>query len=127
MAHEILTPKSVHPTRGYSHAARVGDLLFVAGQVAQDLEGRLVGAADFEAQAGQTFQNLTRILDEAGGRLSNIVKMTTYLTRAGDIETFRAVRNTLFTEPMPPNTLVVVESLANPDFLIEIEAVAALG
>lgn len=126
MTHQILTPKTVHPTRGYSHAARAGHLLFVAGQVAQDPDGNLVGAGDFEAQAGQTFENLKRILDEAGGRLSDIVKMTTYLTRAGDIEAFRAVRNTFFTEPMPPNTLVVVESLANPDFLIEIEAVAAL-
>jgi reactive intermediate/imine deaminase len=126
MAHEILQLKSVHPTRGYSHCARAGNTLYIAGQVALDLSNQLVGRGDMEAQAHQVFSNLKNILEEAGGSVSNIVKMTTILTHFGNIETYRAVRNTYFTEPFPPNTLLIIDSLANKDFLIEVEAIAVL-
>jgi reactive intermediate/imine deaminase len=126
MAHEILQLKSVHSTRGYSHCARAGNTLYIAGQVALDLSNQLVGRGDMEAQAHQVFSNLKNILEEAGGSVSNIVKMTTILTHFGNIETYRAVRNAYFTEPFPPNTLLIIDSLANKDFLIEVEAIAVL-
>jgi len=126
MAHKILELKSVHPTQGYSHAARVGNTLYIAGQISKDVAGNVVGAGDMEAQARQTFTNLKNIVEEAGGRLENIVKMTTLLTHPGHIETYRAVRNTFFSEPMPPNTLMVITSLALPELLIEVEAIAEL-
>lgn len=126
MAHEILDIKTVHPPNGYSHAARAGNLLFVAGQVAKDADDKLVGAGDIAAQADQIYRNLEAVLSEAGGSLKDIVKMTTYLTHAGYVETYRAVRNEYFAEPMPPNTLVICESLATPDFLMEVEATAVL-
>ena len=72
MAHEILELKSVHPTKGYSHAAKAGNTLYIAGQVAQDVDGNLVGKGDFEAQARQVCENLKNILDESGGTLQNI-------------------------------------------------------
>ncbi len=122
----IVEISSVHPTAGYNHAARAGNLLFVAGQVAKDREGHLVGAGDFETQAMQTFENLRSVVEEAGGQLSDIVKKTTYLTHFGHIEMYRAVRDRFFSDPMPPNTLVVVDSLADPRMLIEVEAIAAL-
>jgi len=126
MAHEILKLKSVHPTKGYSHAAKAGNTLYIAGQVAQDVNGQTVGKGDFEAQARQVYENLKNIVEEAGGTLQNIVKKTTYLTHYSYIETFRSVRNEYFPEPCPPNTLLIIESLALPDYLIEIEAVAVL-
>lgn len=126
MAHEILQLKSVHPTRGYSHAARAGNTLYIAGQIAQDPDGKLVGKGDIEAQAHQVFTNLKNIVGEAGGHLGNIVKMTTLLTRFNSIEGYRAVRNDYFSDPMPPNTLMIIESLATPDFMIEVEAIAVL-
>lgn len=126
MAHEILKLNSVHPTRGYSHAARAGNTIYIAGQIAQDVQGQLVGRGDIEAQAHQVFTNLKNILEEVGGSLANIVKMTTLLTHFGSIETYRAVRNNYFSEPMPPNTLMIIESLATPDFMIEVEAIAVL-
>lgn len=126
MGHEILKLRSVHPTKGYSHAARAGHTIYVAGQISQDASGALVGRGDLEAQCRQAYTNLKNILEEAGGGLGNIVKMTTYLTHFASIETYRAVRNEFFTDPMPPNTLVVIESLASPDFMIEVEAVAVL-
>ena len=126
MAHQILPLKRVHPTRGYSHSARAGNTLYIAGQVAQDVAGNLVGRGDMEAQARQAFTNLKNILEEAGGKLTHIVKMTTILTRFDTIETYRAVRNQFFAEPFPPNTLLVIDSLASKDFLIEVEAIAVL-
>jgi 2-iminobutanoate/2-iminopropanoate deaminase len=124
MAHDILNLKSVHPTVGYSHVAKAGDTLYIAGQVAQNVEGNVVGRGDFEAQARQVYTNLKNILEEAGGTLQNIVKMTTFLTHHNYVETYRCVRNEFFSEPFAPNTLLIVESLASPDYLIEVEAVA---
>ena len=126
MAHKILQLESVHPTIGYSHAARAGNTLYIAGQVAKDVEGNLVGRGDFEKQVHQVYQNLKNILVEAGGNLQNIVKMTTFLTHYSYFETYRSVRSEYFPEPCPPNTLLIVESLALPDFMIEVEAVAVL-
>jgi len=126
MAHEILKLKSVHPTVGYSHAAKAGNTLYIAGQVAQDVEGNVVGEGDLEAQVSQVFTNLKNVMEEAGGSLQNIVKMTTFLTHYNNIETYRSVRNQFFSEPFPPNTLLIIESLALPDYMIEVEAIAVL-
>ena len=126
MTHEILKLESVHPTKGYSHAAKAGRTLYIAGQVAQDVQGHLVGKGDFEAQVRQVYENLKNILEEAGGKLENIVKMTTFLTHYSYIETYRSTRDKYFSEPCPPNTLLIIESLALPDYMIEVEAIAVL-
>jgi enamine deaminase RidA (YjgF/YER057c/UK114 family) len=126
LAHQILDLKSVHPTRGYSHASRAGNLLFIAGQIAKDREGNLIGRGDIEAQARQVYRNLVAILNEAGGGLSHIVKMTTFLTHPAYIDGYRAARDEVFPAPPPPNTLVICQSLFSPEFLIEVEAIAAL-
>ena len=128
MAHEIVQLTSVHETkdRGYSHVAKVGKTLYIAGQVAKDVQGKLVGKGDFEAQARQVYTNLKNILYETGGGLKNIVKMTTILTHYGNVENYRKIRNEFFGDLMPPNTLLVIESLASPDFMIEVEAIAVL-
>jgi len=128
MTHEILQLKSVHETkdRGYSHAAKVGETLYIAGQVARDIQGSLVGKGDFDAQARQVYTNLKNILQESGGGLKNIVKTTTILTHYGNFERYRIIRNEFFGEIMPPNTLLIIESLASPDFMIEVEAIAVL-
>ena len=126
MAHEILKLKSVHSTVGYSHVAKAGDTLYIAGQIAKDIEGNLVGTGDFETQVRQVFTNLKNILDEVGGNIQNIAKMTTFLTHYSYIETYRSVRDEFIQEPYPANTLLFVESLALPDFMVEIEAIAVL-
>ena len=126
MAHDILKLKSVHPTKGYSHAAKAGNTLYIAGQIAQDLGGNLVGKGDFEAQVRQVCENLKNIVEEAGGTLQNVVKKTTFLTHYSDIEAYRKVRTEYFPEPCPPNTLLIVESLALPEYMIEVEAIAVL-
>jgi len=126
MAHQVLTLTSVHEPTGYSHASRVGNTLYIAGQVAKDRDNNLVGRSDIEAQVRQVYANLASILEETGGRLENIVKMTTFLTDLASIGSYRKVRNELFAEPYPPNTLVIVQSLFSPEYLVEIEAIAVL-
>jgi len=126
MAHEILHPRNVHPAKGYSHVAKVGKTLYIAGQVAQDVEGNLVGKGDMEAQVRQVFNNLKLIMEDAGGNLRNIVKLTSFATHFSCVEIFRRIRGEFLREPFPPNTLVVVESLASADWFIEVEAIAVL-
>jgi enamine deaminase RidA (YjgF/YER057c/UK114 family) len=126
MAHEYLKLRKVHKTTGYSHAARVGNLLFISGQVAKDSADRLVGKGDINAQAKQVFENLKNIMQEAGGNLGQIFKMTTLVTHPGYVDPYRTVRNQYLKDPFPANTLHVVQALASADFLIEIEAIASL-
>ncbi|HUL23837.1 MAG TPA: RidA family protein [Thermodesulfobacteriota bacterium] len=128
MAHEVLKLKSVHETkdRGYSHVAKAGKTLYIAGQVARDIQGRLVGEGDFDAQVRQVYSNLKNILQEAGGGLKHIVKTTTILTHVAHVESFGKIRSEFFGEIMPPNTLMIIQSLASPDFMIEVEAIAVL-
>ena len=128
MSCKILQPKHVHSTAGvgYSHVAMAGRTVYIAGQIALDPAGNLVGKGDAEAQTRQVYANLRAILVELGGGLGDIVKMTTYLTDRGQLEAFRRVRNAVFSEPFPPNTLLFIGGLAHPDYLVEIEAVAVL-
>lgn len=126
MSHELIPIRGVHPTRGYSHVAKAGNTLYVAGQVAKNAQDEVVGRGDIRAQARQVYGNLQTVLEEAGSSLAGIVKMTTYLTHANFVVPWREVRNEFFSDPMPPNTLVVIESLASEDFLIEVEAIAVL-
>ncbi|MDE3000021.1 MAG: RidA family protein [Gemmatimonadota bacterium] len=128
MAREIIHPASVHSTAGvgYSHVARAGDTVFIAGQIALDPDGNLVGKGDIEAQTQQVYTNLQAILEELGGSLDDIVKLTTYLTDRSHLDAFRRVRNRFFTDAFPPNTLLFIVGLAHPDYLVEIEAVAYL-
>lgn len=129
MPHKIIQPTRVHSTSGvgYSHVAKVGDTVYIAGQIPLDKAGSLVGKGDIESQTRQVYANLRAILVEIGGDLSNIVKMTTFLTDRDSLGGFRVARNAVFSDPFPPNTLLFVSGLAHPDYLVEIEAIAVLG
>ena len=125
----LLSPKSMHEPRGYSHAAKVrsGTLLFIAGQVALDASGKLVGSGDFRAQAQQTFENLRAAVEAAGGSFRNIVKLNVYLLDVAKLADYREVRDHYIDINHPPaSTAIQVAALFRPDFLIEVEAVAAL-
>jgi enamine deaminase RidA (YjgF/YER057c/UK114 family) len=129
---EMLQPEGLATPLGeYSHVSRTraDRLVFVAGQVAIDERGEVVGEGDLEAQVRQVFRNLDRALSGAGSALSRVLKFTTYLSRADDLDRFREIRRELFAEfyrdgVYPPNTLVVITRLVSPAFLVEIEAVA---
>jgi enamine deaminase RidA (YjgF/YER057c/UK114 family) len=120
-----VTVGGVHETTGYSHAAKAGNLVFVAGQVARDSEGNLVGLGNIEAQAVQVFENLKAVLASVGATLDDVVKLTTYSTSIAYRQKIAEVRARYFKTYFPPNTGLVVTSLAMPEYLLEIEAVAA--
>jgi len=117
----------------YSHVSRAsGSTIFIAGQVATDAQGKVVGKDDFPAQVRQAFENLSAALRSVGASFADVAKFTTYLTRADDLPTFMATRKEIFARiypsaNYPPNTLLVISRLVQPEFLIEIEAVAATG
>ena len=126
MDFEALNPTTVHPTAGYSHVVRMGDLLFVSGQVARNLKGEVVGKGDVRAQTEQVYANLKAVLEAAGSGLERIAKVTVFTTSLEHRPAINEVRNRVF-GPMghfPASTFVVISGLADPDFLVEIEAVA---
>ena len=98
----------------------------VAGQVAHDEDGNLVGGNDAAAQARQVLTNLQRVVESAGGRMEDVARTTLYLTRLEDRGPVGEVRKEFFPAPAPANTLLVVSSLASPDYLVEIDAIVAL-
>jgi enamine deaminase RidA (YjgF/YER057c/UK114 family) len=120
------------PVSTYSHVAEVtgGKLVFVAGQVALDVDGKLVGRGDFRAQAEQAMKNVRRAVEAAGGTMSSVVKTNYYVAEAVDAKDMPALREVrdqyIDTKSPPTSTLVVVKRLASPDYLIEVEAVAAI-
>lgn len=125
---EVLNPSSVHSTSGYSHASRIGDIVFVSGQVSQGLDGQVIGKGDIQAQAEQVFKNIQSVLEAAGSGLDLIGKTTVLTTDLNYRPVIGAVRDQVF-EPfgyVPASTFMVVTSLANPDWLVEIEVVAAV-
>ena len=115
------------PAGHYSHGIIAsGRMLFVAGQIALDAEGRLVGPADAAAQARQVLINLQRIIESAGASMADVARTTVYLTRLEDRGPVGEVRAEFFPPPPPANTLLVVASLAQPEFLVEIDAIVPL-
>ena len=121
-----INPSTVHPATNYSHAVRMGDLMFVSGQVAMTPDGALVGKGDARAQAEQIFANLRAVLEAAGSGLDRVGKLTILATSLDSRPAIGEVR-IVSTAPfgyLPASTFAVVAGLAHPDWLVEIEAVA---
>jgi enamine deaminase RidA (YjgF/YER057c/UK114 family) len=124
-------PPELGTPPGYSQIVEVspGRLIFIAGQTALDRDGNVVGKNDFTAQADQVFENLTVALRASGCTAANLVKLTVFLTDMDNLGPYRETRNRFFASVTPPAaptvTLVEVSKLYGPDFLIEIEAIAA--
>ncbi len=115
------------PAGYYSHGIIAsGRILFVAGQVALDQNGTLVGLRDAAAQARQVLTNLKQIIEGAGASMADVARTTLYLTRLEDRAPVGEVRAEFFPPPPPANTLLVVASLAQPEFLVEIDAIVPL-
>ncbi len=126
-------PERLAPPLGlYSHISRVrcSELIFIAGQVAVDHKGALVGGTDLSLQARQVFANLGEALKSEDLTFHHVVKFNTYLVGESNIPAFMDARRTLFVELYPeglcpPNTLLVVNRLVSKDFILEVEAIAA--
>ena len=127
MAKEIITPGNVSRARGYSHAIKIGNIIHVAGQVALDEEGNLVGKGDMIAQTERAYENLKRVLEAAGATITDIVKLTIFCRDSDSFAKTGEIRRKYFGNYFPAATAVEVNRLMNPDYLIEVEAVAVIG
>ena len=121
------------PLGQYSHLTRVkaSEYLFIAGQVAVDKAGNVIGADDFDAQCVQTFANIEAALKSQGAGWANVVEFTTYLVHSQDIPKFMKFRLCEFPRMFPagaypPNTLLIVDRLVREEYLLEVAVVAAL-
>ena len=123
---EIRVDGLADPISHYTDAVVAGDLLFVSGLVGVDRHGALVGGDDVVAQARQVFANMRAVLDEAGCRFEDVVKVTVYLTDVDDRPKINPVRQEVVGDARPASTLVEVSRLAVPGAKVEIEAVALI-
>lgn len=126
-----INPPELGDPPGYSQIVDVSAsrLVFIAGQTALDRDGHVVGRHDFAAQADRVLENLAIALRMSGCTAANLIKLTVFLTDMGNLGRYREARNRFFASVTPPAapavTLVEVSKLYGPDFLIEIEAIAA--
>lgn len=123
---EIRVDGLADPISHYTDAVVAGELLFISGLVGVDGQGALVGGDDVAAQARQVFENMRAVLDEAGCRFEDVVKVTVYLTDVDDRPKINPVRQEVFGAARPASTLVEVSRLAVPGAKVEIEAVALI-
>ena len=127
---QMIRPESgIHPLPWpYSHGVLVGNQLYIAGQVALDEELRLVGPGDAEAQARQTWDNIRVVVESAGGKLTDVVRVATYVVDLDHMEAIHQVRREMFPDgDFPTATMVQVSELGLPGLLLETEAFAVIG
>lgn len=125
----FINPPRIPPSTNYTHVVETTAkrTVYISGQVPLDEHGNLVGENDIAAQAAQVFENIRIALESVGGTFDDVVKLTTYVVETADVQAVREVRQRYITAPHPPaHTAVPVRKLFRPDFLIEIEAIAAL-
>ena len=125
---KIIAPDNLHRPFGYSHAVRIDKTLYISGQVPLDMELKSVGKGDIAAQTEQAYANLQKVLEDAGGSMTDIVMLNIYCT---DLDAYdkhtRPIRKKYFGDYYPATTAVEVKRLYRPEYMIEIEAVAVLG
>jgi enamine deaminase RidA (YjgF/YER057c/UK114 family) len=129
----VLKKQQVNPTTwqekfGFSQGWRVDDpktLLFVAGQIPVDEHGTVVGEGDFEAQTRQTFENMGRVLVQAGMTFDNVVQVGVFMTDISQLRTYARVRDEFVNTAAPPaSTALGVVAFALPGMLVEVNAIA---
>ena len=126
----LLVPETMPKSVGYSQLAiaDAGTLVLIAGQVALDASGNVVGKDDFHTQIRQVFENLDAAVKAAGGTFHDVIKLNSYFLDLSHLATFREVRDTYIDLKNPPaSTAVQVPRLFRPEFLVEVEAVAVVG
>lgn len=124
---KVIAPKNLHRPFGYAHAIQIDKTLYISGQIPLDMHMNVVGKNDMAAQTELVYENLKKVLEDAGGSMTNIVMLNVYCT---DIERFdketRGLRKKYFGDYYPAVTAVEVKRLYHPDYMIEVEAVAVL-
>lgn len=133
MKKQYTNPSGLNVPRFYTHvvsAEGAGRLVYVSGQVSWDAAGNIVGKGDMRAQSEQVFRNVGTALAAAGAGWDDVVKMNGYMVgmHAERVNAYREVRSRFLKEgALPASTLVGVERLVDPELLLEVEVVAAVG
>lgn len=125
-----VNPETIAPPVGYTHVveARSSRTVHISGQVALDSHGNLVGPGDMHAQAEQVFKNLQSALRAVNASFADVVKLTYFVVDLSQMQAVRDVRDRYIDEAhLPASTAVEVRRLVRADFLLEIEATAALN
>lgn len=123
-------PAGIHqPFSNYSHVVIADEakrLVFCAGQVAADASGTVLPPDDFDTQATMVMSNLEKALAAGGAKFSDVTKVTIYIVNPDDVAKARGILSTYFGPTPPASTLCVLRGLANPNFLVEVEAIAVV-
>jgi reactive intermediate/imine deaminase len=122
----IVPPDMKDQRPRYTLGWRVGNTIYVAGQLPYDKDGNLVGVGDIRAQTRRVLGNIRKIVEAGGGTMDHVVKVTVFVTDVRYREAYGEVRSEFFGPNPPASTLVQISNLAIPDALIEIEAVAVI-
>jgi enamine deaminase RidA (YjgF/YER057c/UK114 family) len=128
MSVEVFQPESVFRPAAYAQAVRIGNVLFLAGQTPRNLDGSTAAPGDIRGQAEKVFENLQSVLEECGSSLDLVAKLTVYMTSYEYRTAISEVRARVFGSVGRPcaSTTIVVSSLMNPEWMVEVEAVAGL-
>ena len=118
-----IIPAGVSANPALSPGIRVGDFLFVSGNIGVDASGNLVGPGDCEAQSRQVMANIRAIVEAAGGNMQNVVKITCFLTDVNNFPAYGKVRSETWPSSPPASSTVIVAALVRPEYLVEVEAV----
>jgi 2-iminobutanoate/2-iminopropanoate deaminase len=122
----LSSPPNVARASTYEHAARAGDFIFVAGQVARDENNQWVGIGDAGRQAAQVYRNIGRILEHVGAKPSDVIKINTIMVSRDDRDAVTAERLNFFGDHRPPHTGVIVGGLGSPEVKVEVEVIVYL-
>jgi 2-iminobutanoate/2-iminopropanoate deaminase len=127
---QISSPRLPAPMRGGAFSSGVeaplGSTIYVSGQVSMDAEGNVVGEGDIKLQTETVLEHVKTVVEEAGGGMEDIVKVTVFITDMGLYDDIHEVRRRYFEEPFPASSMVEVSALIDPRLLIEIEAIAVV-
>lgn len=127
----ITNPELPAPMRDGAFSAGIeapaGRTVYVSGQVSMDAAGNIVGEGDIRRQTETVLEHVKTVVEEAGGGMDDVVKVTVFITDMGLYDEIHEVRRRYFGEPYPASSMVEVTALIDPRLLIEIEAVAVVG
>ncbi|MFN8529145.1 MAG: RidA family protein [Anaerolineae bacterium] len=129
-ANRFINPDTLATPTGYTHVVETNArrTIFISGQIPLDSQGKLVGAGDMKAQAEQVFENLRLALEAVHATFADVIKLTYFVVDISQIQVVREVRNRyLNADRLPASTAVEVRQLVRKEFLLEVEAIAALN
>lgn len=127
---EIRNPTLNTPLGVFSQATKCqasGEFLYISGLTSRDADGSVIGEGDIKLQTATILENMKRLVEEAGGSMADIVKVTVFIRDMEQFKEIHEVRARYFSHPYPASSMVEVSRLVSPEHLIEIEAVAAIG